>query len=467
VKFCPKCSLKIKGNLTQCPICKVELLSCAEDEEVISQGTDEEHQEQTMTEMDSILSTESDNHTSDLREPVQRKAADNSNHTNDYSDLERRMSKFESGLKHIENKLDIALSQSDIFKAAVVDLESRITKVDQLLGEIKKPLGSSSYENNQNIEEEISRLALYIDQLGKDLESVKNNLKDQQDKIKKLSEAYNISMKSYEETREKIKKLEVSLERPGPSFEERQAKSDLSTERIEISDEGIRFPEKMGEDFRTEFESSISPPRKEDFPKSGRERERKFPIIIITILAAVIISSWFGFHYFKSQKQKAQKEIIAEKIEIPPLSEKEDLDTLPRSSKMQPTEKAVTKEKNLKPKELIQKSSQREKSVSVSSVITEKQSSPSKESITKQATLRKASGYTINVGSFRDKKRAQSLTKKLIDKGYQVVMLPLNKNKWYKVRVGVFPTFKEARSFATILEKNEKLTTFITEINKP
>jgi len=57
VKFCPKCSLKIKGNLTQCPICKVELLSCAEDEEVISQGTDEEHQEQTMTEMDSILST--------------------------------------------------------------------------------------------------------------------------------------------------------------------------------------------------------------------------------------------------------------------------------------------------------------------------------------------------------------------------------------------------------------------------
>jgi len=466
MKFCPKCSLKIKGNLTQCPICKVELLSCAEDEEVVSQVTNEEHQEQTMAEMESALPTASDSHSFDLREPVQRKAADTTDHKDDYFDLERRMRKLENSVKHIENKLDITLSQSDIFKATVVDLESSITKVDHSLGEIKKSLGSSSYKNNQNIEEEISRLSLHIDQLGEDLESVKNNLNDQQDKIVKLSEAYTMSMKSSEETKEKIKNKEVSLERSSPSFEERQAKSDISSERIEISDEGIRFPEKMGEEFGNEFESSIPPLSEEDFPKPESARKRKFPIVI-TILAAVIISSWFGFYYFKSQKQKVQKEIVAKKIEIPPISEKGDLDTLPRSSKMQPTKQAVTKEKNLMPKELSKKSSQREKSVSASRVTTKKQSSPSKESITKHATLKKASGYTINVGSFRDKKRAQGLTKKLIDKGYPALMTPSKKNEWYKVRVGAFSTFKEARSFATILEKKENVPTFITEINKP
>ena len=34
MRFCPKCSLKIKANIEQCPICKVELLSCADDEDV-------------------------------------------------------------------------------------------------------------------------------------------------------------------------------------------------------------------------------------------------------------------------------------------------------------------------------------------------------------------------------------------------------------------------------------------------
>lgn len=469
MKFCPKCSLKIKGNLTQCPICKVELLSCAEDEELTSQVTDEEHQEQIMTEMDSILSTESDTqdekHAFDLREPVHRKAADNSNNTEDYSNLKNRMRKLEISLRHIENKLDITLSQIDIFKATVVDLESSITKLDQSLGEIKKYSGSP-HEYIQNIEKEISRLELHTDNLGEDLESVKNNLKDQQDKIKKLSEECSISMKASRETGDKIKNLEVSLERPSTIFEEKQAESDLSSGRIEIPEEGISFPEKIGEDFETEFESSISPLSEENFQRPERRRKKNFLIIIISILAAVIISSWFGFQYFKSQKQKAQKEIISQKSEISPTF-KNGTGELSRNDKIEPTQKAKINEKDLKPKELNKKSPQREKSVSVSRAVIKKQSSPSKESKTKNATLRKASGYTINVGSFKDKKRAHVLTKKLIDKGYPVLMSPSKKNKWYKVRVGAFSTVKEARAFATILEKKEKLPTFITEINKP
>jgi len=467
MKFCPKCSLKIRGNLTQCPLCKVELLSCAEDEEVTSQATDEEPQEQIITEIDHILSTESGTqdkkHTTGLRETVQRKTADKIKATEDYSEVVNKMKKLEDSLNDMENKLNITF---DFFKSTVVGLESRVTQLNQSLGEMKKSL-ESPHKPLQIIKEEISRWAVHLDHLGEDLESVKNNLRDQQDKINKLSEECRISMKLSEETRDKIKNLKLSPERSSPSFEERRDKGDFPFKKIEISEEGIRFPERMKEDFETEFESSLSPPSKEDFLQPERERKKNFPMIMVLILAAVIISLWFGFRYFKSQKQKVQKEIIAQKIEISPIPKKGDLDILPKNSKMQPTQKAVPKEKDLKPKELSKKSSQRKESAPVSKVVAQKQSSSSKELKTRRATLKESRGYTINVGSFRDKERAHRLTKKLIDKGYPVSMSPSKKNKWYKVRIGAFSTVKEARAYATIIKKKEKLPTFITEINRP
>ncbi|KPJ60638.1 MAG: hypothetical protein AMJ42_01390 [Deltaproteobacteria bacterium DG_8] len=465
MKFCPKCSLKIKGNLTQCPICKVELLSCAEDEEVTAQVTNEDHQERIINKMDNILSTESSTqdkkHTIDTRKPVRRKEADKTRDSEDYSYVLNRMKELENSLNDIENKFNITSSKSDVFNIAMVDLESRITKLDQSLGEMKKSLGSP-HKRIKDIEEEISRLVVHIDHLDEDLESVKNNLKDQQDKINKLSEECRISMKVSEETRDKIKNLEAHAERPSPSLEERQAKSDLPPGRIEISDEGIKFTESKGKDLENEFESYFSPLSEEEFPQLEREWKKNFPIIIISlILAAVIISSWFTFRYLKSQKQNAHKEVIAQRIEIPPIPEEKALDTSPKSSKIQPTQKAATKEKNLKPKVLSKESTL------ISRVLAKKQSQPPKDTETRRAALKQASGYTINVGSFRDKERAHRFTKKLIDKGYPVLMSPSKKNKWYKVRVGAFSTVKEARAYSLILEKKEKLPTFITEINKP
>lgn len=425
MRFCPKCSLKIKGDLTQCPICKVELLSCAEDEDIISRVTGEDYQEQIATEVDSIFSTESDtqdgNQTTDLNEPVEQKAVDPSNHTDDYTDFKKRMGKLEKDLR-------------------------------------------PSHECIQNIEKDISRLSVQIDHLSADLESVKNNLKDQHNKINKLAEACTISLKISEENRGKIKNLEVDHEKTSSPLEERQSQNDLLSEKIVISEEGFEFPESKDRDSETDYESIISPLSDEGFTPPVRERKFLSPLIIISLLAALIISSWFAFHYFKSPKQNAQKEIIALKSTPAPTFNHSALDSLPKSNKIKPTQKAKINNKVLKPQELGKKPPQSKKSTPDSKVISKKQSSPLKKSKTRLAPLSKTSGYTINVGSFRDRKRAYALTKKLQGNGYPALMSLSKKDNWYKVKIGAFSTFKEARAYANNLAKKEKFPAFISKI---
>ena len=90
-----------------------------------------------------------------------------------------------------------------------------------------------------------------------------------------------------------------------------------------------------------------------------------------------------------------------------------------------------------------------------------------KESKTSQTTLKKASGYTVNVGSFKDKNRALALTKKLRGEGYSAVMSTSKDKKMYRVSVGAFSSYKEALSYSTTLEKKKKLPTFIAKTNMP
>jgi cell division septation protein DedD len=90
------------------------------------------------------------------------------------------------------------------------------------------------------------------------------------------------------------------------------------------------------------------------------------------------------------------------------------------------------------------------------------QQSAKKNTTATQSVSKNPSGYTINVASFKDKKRALDYTKKLSDKGYPVLMLP-SKNM-FRVKVGAFSTRKEARAYAATLKKKEKIDTFITSI---
>lgn len=64
--------------------------------------------------------------------------------------------------------------------------------------------------------------------------------------------------------------------------------------------------------------------------------------------------------------------------------------------------------------------------------------------------------YMIQVASFKDKKRAETLQKKLLNMGYDPVVdvIELNsKGKWFRVQLKGFKTGRDAKEVAKILEK--------------
>jgi len=439
MKFCPKCSLKIKGNVTQCPICKVELLSCAEDDERIpGSPPKEENQKHKTVETDQTPSTEID--TQDLEPNAnfkvekQEKSADKSDYTRDYPDLNDRIGKIEDDFKEIDSTLNISISQGEVFSNAATDLESRITKADQALDKLKHALETPS-EYIQQVEKEISRLTLHINHIVKDLEIVKSN----------------------------VANLEAKLAKPSSSFEEIATPGDLPIEKTTNQDEGTSFPEHVEEDFGNEFEIHTPPSREEIFTQPEPERKR-FSLTVILILLAIVISSWLGFYYFKSRSHESNKELITEKIVISPILKKDIMDASKKSAAIEQTSKVETEE--IKPKEAGENLSQ-EKSARTKTKETNEKTTPLKESRTRQTTLKKASGYTVNVGSFKDKNRALALTKKLRGEGYSAVMSTSKDKKMYRVSVGAFSSYKEALSYSTTLEKKKKLPTFIAKINTP
>jgi len=439
MKFCPKCSLKIKGNVTQCPICKVELLSCAEDDERKPMPPKEENQKHETADTNQTPSIEIDAQdvepkgTFEVTTP-QGKTADKSDYTRDYPDLNDRIGKLENGFKEIDSKLNISISQGEVFSNAATDLESRITKADQALDKLKHALETPS-EYIQQVEKELSKLTLHMNHIVKDLEIVKSN----------------------------ITNMEAKIAKPSSSFEEMVTPGDLPIEKTENQGEGTSFSEHVEEDFGNEFEIHTPPSREEIFPQPEPER-RKFSLTIILILFTIVITSWLGFYYFRSRNHESNKELITEKIATSPILMKDIVDKSKRSADIEQTSKIETEE--IKPKEAGENLFQ-EKSARTKTKETNAKPTPLKESKTSQTTLEKAAGYTVNVGSFKDKNRALALTKKLRGEGYSAVMSTSKDKKMYRVSVGAFSSYKEALSYSTTLEKKKKLPTFIAKINTP
>ena len=77
--------------------------------------------------------------------------------------------------------------------------------------------------------------------------------------------------------------------------------------------------------------------------------------------------------------------------------------------------------------------------------------------------------YTVNVGSFRERARAERLMKALKEKGYKAFVaeatLP-QRGTWYRVSVGRFPTSGEAQAFARTLKEKERMDYFVRELKE-
>jgi cell division septation protein DedD len=77
--------------------------------------------------------------------------------------------------------------------------------------------------------------------------------------------------------------------------------------------------------------------------------------------------------------------------------------------------------------------------------------------------------FTINVGSFRKRPRAERLMQQLEEKGYEAFVAEAaipQKGTWYRVSVGRFPSRGEARSFAQALKEKEGIDSFVREVEE-
>jgi cell division septation protein DedD len=77
--------------------------------------------------------------------------------------------------------------------------------------------------------------------------------------------------------------------------------------------------------------------------------------------------------------------------------------------------------------------------------------------------------YTVNVGSFRERARAERLRKELEEKGHKAfatkAAIP-QKGTWYRVSVGRFPSRAEAEAFSRALKEKDGFSSFVRELKE-
>jgi hypothetical protein len=78
--------------------------------------------------------------------------------------------------------------------------------------------------------------------------------------------------------------------------------------------------------------------------------------------------------------------------------------------------------------------------------------------------------FTLQVGAFNNSEEAQKLVSQLQSRGYvayEITGKGAAKGMWYRVRVGNFPSLQDARQFALMFEKKEKIKAVITTESVP
>ena len=76
-------------------------------------------------------------------------------------------------------------------------------------------------------------------------------------------------------------------------------------------------------------------------------------------------------------------------------------------------------------------------------------------------------GYTLQLASLEDKRRAEETMRKLIKRGYDAYFyeVQVRGKSWYRVRSGRFPTREEAEEFAGRVFRETKLKGLVTKID--
>lgn len=135
-----------------------------------------------------------------------------------------------------------------------------------------------------------------------------------------------------------------------------------------------------------------------------------------------------------------------------------------------PLPKSTVPEESRKPVNVVTKkperSSTKKKAPKKTTKVARSVSKPKPKSAKRPETVNRNSNVkklTIQVGSFKHKKEASTLVRKLKKKGYRAYVVPFNikGESWSRVRVGVFDSTISAKKTARILERDLKLPTLL------
>ena len=134
MRFCPKCSLKIKANIEKCPICKVELLSCADDEERSAQSLRAKQADQTVSAEPASPSSEKTVSVPEAKpqaSPPPSPANTPDQSVRGSEELAQKVAQLGTQLASIEKSLALITGKDTVIKKSVVDLEAKINKLEK------------------------------------------------------------------------------------------------------------------------------------------------------------------------------------------------------------------------------------------------------------------------------------------------------------------------------------------------
>lgn len=396
MRFCPKCSLKIKAHIDRCPICKVELLSCAEDEEAIKPLSQEDPRAPAPPEARQPDSVQG------ITPPSE-----------DLTVLTRKLKSIEDHLLHIEKTIELDAGRDEVIKSSIVDLECKINKVEKTISALE----SSSQNRLKKLEADVALLCA--------------------DNTAPLEEADSSGRAGTP--------LETSPE-PAPPAPELAPPRDFPIRGRDFSEEEMSFADTLEGDFEGTFSS---PPADEVSP---RKRRRRLTTVLLPLTALLLVIAWLVYYYAAPRTQDLKEALLIEDTVLP---------SLPTDTVVQPgTGSTETAADGGVPAESSQPVPAPRSPEPLPAL------SPPETPPAPPPDSARSGGYTVNVGAFNDKELALKLTTRLREKGYAAIMSPSQDKRFYRVKVGAFSTKKEARDYASVLEKKEKLPTFVARINE-
>ena len=75
-------------------------------------------------------------------------------------------------------------------------------------------------------------------------------------------------------------------------------------------------------------------------------------------------------------------------------------------------------------------------------------------------------GWLVQLGSFKVKQNAEAFVSRIKKNGYTPFVIQSNNSRWYKVRVGPYPSKDEARQVAGDLKKNHSVSAMVVLSSK-